>query len=55
VPVLAVIGAACGAAGGAGVGAGLSVAEATFRSRRTIALVAGGAVAAGWLAWPPSG
>ena len=47
VPVLAVIGAACGAAGGAGVGAGLSVAEATFRSRRTIALVAGGAVGGG--------
>jgi DNA-binding winged helix-turn-helix (wHTH) protein len=46
-PVLAVIGAACGAAGGAGVGAGLSVAEATFRSRRTIALVAGGAVGGG--------
>jgi DNA-binding winged helix-turn-helix (wHTH) protein len=47
VPVLAVIGAACGAAGGAGVGAGLSVAEATCRSRRTIALVAGGAVGGG--------
>jgi len=47
VPVLAVIGAACGAAGGAGVGAGLSVAEATFRSRRTIALVAGGALGGG--------
>ena len=47
IPVLAVIGAACGAAGGAGVGAGLSVAEATFRSRRTIALVAGGAVGGG--------
>jgi DNA-binding winged helix-turn-helix (wHTH) protein len=46
-PVLAVIGAACGAAGGAGVGAGLSVAEAAFRSRRTIALVAGGAVGGG--------
>jgi DNA-binding winged helix-turn-helix (wHTH) protein len=47
VPVLAVIGAACGAAGGAGVGAGLSVAEATFRSRRAIALVAGGALGGG--------
>ncbi|HZI81807.1 MAG TPA: transcriptional regulator [Vicinamibacterales bacterium] len=46
-PVLAVIGAACGAAGGAGVGAGLSVAEAAFRSRRTIALVAGGAAGGG--------
>jgi DNA-binding winged helix-turn-helix (wHTH) protein len=46
-PVLAVIGAACGAAGGAGVGAGLSVAEAAFRSRRTIALAAGGAVGGG--------
>jgi DNA-binding winged helix-turn-helix (wHTH) protein len=46
-PVLAVVGAACGAAGGAGVGAGLSVAEATFRSRRAIALVAGGAVGGG--------
>jgi DNA-binding winged helix-turn-helix (wHTH) protein len=46
-PVLAVIGAACGAAGGAGVGAGLSVSEAAFRSRRTIALVAGGAVGGG--------
>jgi hypothetical protein len=45
--VLAVIGAACGAAGGAGVGAGLSVAEAAFRSRRTIALVAGGALGGG--------
>ncbi|HEV8395593.1 MAG TPA: transcriptional regulator [Vicinamibacterales bacterium] len=47
VPVLAVVGAACGAAGGAGVGAGLSVAEATFRSRRTLGLVAGGAVGGG--------
>jgi len=46
-PVLAVVGAACGAAGAAGVGAGLSVAEATFRSRRTIGLVAGGAVGGG--------
>jgi DNA-binding winged helix-turn-helix (wHTH) protein len=46
-PVLAVVGAACGAAGGAGVGAGLSVAEATFRSRRTIGLVAGGALGGG--------
>jgi DNA-binding winged helix-turn-helix (wHTH) protein len=46
-PVLAVIGAACGAAGGAGVGAGLAVAEAAFRSRRTLALVAGGALGGG--------
>jgi len=46
-PVLAVVGAACGAAGGAGVGAGLSVAEATFRSRRTVGLVAGGALGGG--------
>jgi DNA-binding winged helix-turn-helix (wHTH) protein len=46
-PVLALIGAACGAAGGAGVGAGLSVAEAAFRSRRTLALVAGGAIGGG--------
>ena len=43
-PVLAAIGGGCGALGGAGVGAGLSMAEATARSRRTIALVAGGAV-----------
>jgi DNA-binding winged helix-turn-helix (wHTH) protein len=47
IPVLAVVGAACGAVGGAGVGAGLSVAEATFRSRRTLALVGGGAVGGG--------
>jgi DNA-binding winged helix-turn-helix (wHTH) protein len=46
-PVLAIIGGCCGAAGGAGVGAGLSVAEATARSRRTISLVAGGAVGGG--------
>jgi DNA-binding winged helix-turn-helix (wHTH) protein len=45
--VLAVIGAACGAAGGAGVGAGLSAAEATFRSRRALGLVAGGALGGG--------
>jgi DNA-binding winged helix-turn-helix (wHTH) protein len=47
IPVLAVVGLACGAAGGAGVGAGLSVAEATFRSRRTLALVGGGAIGGG--------
>jgi DNA-binding winged helix-turn-helix (wHTH) protein len=46
-PVLAVIGAACGATGGAGVGAGLAVAEAAFRSRRALALVAGGALGGG--------
>jgi DNA-binding winged helix-turn-helix (wHTH) protein len=47
IPVLAVVGLVCGAAGGAGVGAGLSVAEATFRSRRTLALVGGGAIGGG--------
>jgi DNA-binding winged helix-turn-helix (wHTH) protein len=46
-PVLAAIGGACGALGGAGVGAGLSIAEATARSRRTPALVAGGAIGGG--------
>ena len=44
VPVLAVIGCGCGAAGGAAVGAGLTVAEAVMRSKRTLALVAGGSV-----------
>jgi DNA-binding winged helix-turn-helix (wHTH) protein len=44
VPVLALIGGVCGAAGGAGVGAGLSVAESTVRSRRTFALLCGGAL-----------
>lgn len=43
-PVLALVGGGCGAVGGAGVGAGLSVAEATARSRRDIALVGGGAL-----------
>jgi DNA-binding winged helix-turn-helix (wHTH) protein len=47
VPVLAAIGGACGALGGAGVGAGLSMAEAITRSRRTLALVAGGALGGG--------
>ena len=42
--VLALIGGGCGAVGGAGVGAGLSVAEATARSRRDIALVCGAAL-----------
>jgi DNA-binding winged helix-turn-helix (wHTH) protein len=46
-PVLAAVGAACGATGGAGVGAGLAMAEAAFRSRRTLALVAGGALGGG--------
>lgn len=44
VPVLAAIGAVCGAAGAAGVGAGLSVAESVLRSRRTLGLIAGGAM-----------
>ena len=44
VPVLAVIGAACGALGGAGVGAGLSMAEASARSRRDVALICGAAL-----------
>lgn len=44
VAVLAVIGGACGALGGAGVGAGLSVAEASARSRRGVALVCGAAL-----------
>lgn len=44
VAVLAVIGGACGALGGAGVGAGLSVAEASARSRRGVALVGGAAL-----------
>jgi DNA-binding winged helix-turn-helix (wHTH) protein len=48
VPVLAVIGAGCGAAGGAAIGAGMAVAEAAARSQRTIALVAGAAVAGGF-------
>jgi hypothetical protein len=47
VPVLALIGACCGAAGGAGVGAGLSAAEAVARSRRTVALLFGGAAGGG--------
>jgi len=47
VPVLMAIGGACGAIGGAGVGAGLSVAEATFRSRRALALLGGGAAGGG--------
>jgi DNA-binding winged helix-turn-helix (wHTH) protein len=44
VAVLAVIGGGAGGIGGAGVGAGLSISEAAFRSRRTLALIAGAAV-----------
>ncbi len=47
VPVLAALGAMSGAVGGAGVGAGLAVAEVVLRSRRTLALVAGGALGGG--------
>lgn len=47
VPVLVVLGAMSGAAGGAGVGAGLAVAETVLRSRRTLALAAGGALGGG--------
>lgn len=47
VPVLVGLGAVSGAAGGAGVGAGLAVAETVLRSRRTAALVAGGALGGG--------
>jgi DNA-binding winged helix-turn-helix (wHTH) protein len=46
-PVLSLIGAACGALGGAGVGAGLAIAESVVRSRRTMALTAGGALGGG--------
>ncbi len=47
VAVLALIGLGCGATGAAGVGAGLSAAEAVARSRRTLALVLGGAAGGG--------
>ena len=47
VPVLAVIGGGCGALGAAGVGAGLSIAESVLRSRRTVAMIAGGAAGGG--------
>jgi DNA-binding winged helix-turn-helix (wHTH) protein len=47
VPVLAIIGAGCGALGGAGVGAGLSLAEATVRSHRIIAMSIGAAIGGG--------
>lgn len=46
-PVLAVVGAACGALGGASVGAGLSLAEASTRSHRALALVVAAAVGGG--------
>ena len=42
--VLALIGGVCGATGGAGVGAGLAATEAVARSRRTVPLIAGGAM-----------
>lgn len=42
--VLAGLGALAGAAGGAGIGAGLAATEAVARSRRGLALVAGGAL-----------
>jgi DNA-binding winged helix-turn-helix (wHTH) protein len=48
IPVLAVIGGGCGAVAGAGVGAGLSVAEASVRSRKKIALICGAALG-GWI------
>jgi DNA-binding winged helix-turn-helix (wHTH) protein len=47
VPVLALLGAITAAAGGAGVGAGLAAAETTIRSRRTLGLIAGGALGGG--------
>jgi DNA-binding winged helix-turn-helix (wHTH) protein len=46
-PVLAVIGGACGALGGAGVGAGLSLAEASARSQRALALSSAAALGGG--------
>ena len=49
VPVLAMIGAVAGALGGAGVGAGLAMSEAVTQSRRTAALVVGGALGGGLL------
>jgi hypothetical protein len=45
--VLALIGACSGASGGAGVAAGLSLAEATSRSQRGLALVTGAATGGG--------
>ncbi len=46
-PVLAVIGGVCGALGGAGVGAGLSLAEASARSQRALALISAAALGGG--------
>jgi hypothetical protein len=46
-PVLAAIGGVCGALGGAGVGAGLSVAEASARSQRALALMVAAALGGG--------
>jgi len=46
-PVLAVVGGTCGALAGAGVGAGLALAEAAFRSQRTVALTTAGAIGGG--------
>lgn len=46
-PVLAVIGGGCGALGGAGVGAGLSLAEASARSHRPLALISAAALGGG--------
>ena len=46
-PVLAVIGGACGALGGAAVGAGLSLAEASARSQRAVALISAAALGGG--------
>jgi DNA-binding winged helix-turn-helix (wHTH) protein len=44
IPVLATIGGLCGMAAGAGTGAGMAIAEAVMRSRRTLAITAGGAL-----------
>lgn len=46
-PVLGLVGGVAGAAAGAGVGAGLAVGEAVWRSRRGLALSAGGALGGG--------
>jgi DNA-binding winged helix-turn-helix (wHTH) protein len=47
IAVLAAIGLAAGAVAGAGVGAGLACAETIMRSRRIVALTAGGAIGGG--------
>jgi DNA-binding winged helix-turn-helix (wHTH) protein len=44
IPVLGIVGATAGGVGAAGVGAGLAAAEAVLRSRRFLALVAGGSL-----------